>query len=192
MEVSPGLIAVIPSGAAQGWEKTAAAIALTHECREIMKTVVASDQDWMPRSNEAGAYFYAVAPAALSAPAPRLSLLSDVADWSERQDGELVRLVLHLDPARMFEDPLIVYECLQRIIVNAFADGVIGVAKGAGLAEKDGWVEPKADGPWTLDPSVLMFRRNFVDDRAADWLASGRFLPYHTLPAGAGSRGSFV
>ena len=194
MAVSTGLIAVLPAPAGTSLEKIREAIAFCRESREIMKVLVASDRPIEQDVINEGAWFYPTGSSALNHPVPRLALLAEVATYYEKRDGERVRLVLHLDAERLMTDPLVVFECFQRIMINAFADGIVGVSKGGagGLAEKGEFLDADPAGPFSLDGSVYMLEHDFLLSAPADWFAGGKFLAYHSAPAGAPSRGHFL
>jgi hypothetical protein len=192
MAVSTGLLAVITAPAGVSFDRVGEAVSFASECREIMRTVIASDQNLEgPAVEERTWYFPATAPL-MAAPVPRLTLLSDVAVWAQHREGEPVRLVMTLDPLRLPTDPLVVFECLQRMIINGLADGIVGVVRGADLIVRDEWLEPAAPGALALDLSVFMIRHLALDEAPADWLKNGRFLPYELAPAGSAPRGGLL
>lgn len=191
MAVSTGLIAVVPAPAAAPLESVLASVAFLRDCREIMRVVVASDQPIEAEVTEAGAWYFRTHPDLLAETPPRFKLLSDACLWFEKKDGETVRLILAADPLRPMTDQIVVFECLQRVIVNGFADGIVGVTAGRGIAEQEGWLVPDPDGPLQVDGSVFMFRTSFVLEAPSPWLKEGRFLAYH-VAGDAQPRGGLI
>lgn len=189
MSSSTGLIAVIPASKDTPVARVHEAIGFAGHCREIMRTVVASDQ---PIQNEFGlpTWFFPAEADRLARPAPRPELLLSAAEYTEHREGEIIRLVMHLDPMRLPTDPLVVFECLQHLLINGFADGILGLIPGkGGIVEKDGWLTPDPDGPYRLDHTVYVLKTEFLMTAGDDWLSAGRFLPYHAAQAGPDPRG---
>ncbi|MBV9080770.1 MAG: hypothetical protein JO102_06590, partial [Elusimicrobia bacterium] len=112
---------------------------------------------------------------------PRLALLERVAAWSEKKDGDPVRMVVHFDPNRPVSDGTIIFECLQRLIINGLADGLVGVRRqgegGARWMEKDGWLVP-GEGTWFETGELYVIRPDFLHRREPDWRGGGHWLPY--------------
>jgi len=194
MAVSTGLIAVIPAPAGTPMEKIRQAIHFCRQSREIMKVLVAADRPIEAEVTAEGAWFFPATTAALGQAIPRPALLSDVAAYYEKRDGERVRLVLHLNPDKLMTDPLVVFECFQRVMINAYADGILGVTKGGagGLAEKGEFLEADPEGPLAMDGSVYILEHSFLLGASEDWFSTGKFLAYLSAPSGAPSRGTFL
>ena len=189
MSASTGLIAVIPAPSGTPLERVHEAVEFARHCREIARTVVASDQP-IEKEFSPPTWFFPASPELMSAPAPRLALLGPVAGFTERREGEMVRLVMHLDPLRLPNDPLVVFECLQHLLINGFADGILGLVPGnGGIAEREGWLVRDPSGPYQLDHTVYILKTEFLADAGPDWLSTGRFLPYHAAQAGPDPRG---
>jgi hypothetical protein len=193
MAVHTGLLAVVPAPAGTPPEKILATIAFARQSREIMKVIVTSDQPLEEAVTTEGAWFFKAPASLLSAPVPRLALLAETAAFYEKRDGERVRMVLHLDPLRPMSDPLVIFECFQRIMINAYADGIVGVSKtGRGLAERGEFLAADPNGPLVIDGSVYMIEHDFLIAAPPDWFSAGKFLAYHSAPASAPSRGTFL
>jgi hypothetical protein len=185
MDVSTGLIAVIVDDGKVGVDALVASVNYARSAPEIIRAVVMTARP--------DAIAAAVSPAAaLPATAaelsgePNLPAMQRAAAWCEKKDGEATRLVLWLRPDLPIADPLVVYEVLQRIITNGFADGIVGVRRegdGPRWRAEDGWLEAGGGtDPLVEDPSVLVLRRAFIEDEPRDWRAGGRFLPYEIVP----------
>ena len=184
MSSSTGLIAVIPAPAEIPIDRVHEAVEFTRHCREIMRTVVASDQ---PSENafRLPTWFCPSPVELLGAPAPRPKLLEMVAEYTERREGERIRLVMHVDPLHLPADPVVVFECFQHLLINGLADGIVGLAPGpGGIAEREGWLSPDPAGPYQLDNTVYLLKAEFLADSGGDWLSTGRFLPYHAAQTG--------
>jgi hypothetical protein len=179
--VSTGLIAIIPATKDVPLKKILDAIAFTKLCREIMKAIVVSDQAFHSQVTAAGAWFFPAKAGDFQTPVPRIRLMTDVAAWYEQKDGEVARFLFQLDPLHPPADPVVVFECLQRLIVNGMADGILGLSTGRGISiGNDGWLEVDEKGSLQLDGTVYMLRHDFARHEHADWLRSGHFLPYQT------------
>lgn len=192
MSTSTGLIAVIPAPKETPLDRVYEAIEFADHCREITRTIVASDQP-IESQFKPPTWFFSAKTEWLTRPAPRPQLLLPAAEYTERREGEMIRLVMHLDPLRLPPDPLVVFECLQHLLINGFADGIVGVVPGkGGIAEREGWLHLDPSGPYQLDPAVCVLKTEFLAGAGDNWLSSGRFLPYHAAQAGPMPRGGFM
>ncbi len=185
MDTSTGMIAVIVDDGNASSDQLRALVAYVRTAPEVVRAVVASGRAEAIRETVAPAHVFEAPASELRMPPP-FSLLSRISDWSKRLDGEVVRLIVTLNPKHPMTDPWIIYECLQRLITNALADGIVAVRKiGSGPAwqQDEEWVRP-ADSGGTLfeDPSLYVFRIEFVRDNPENWRAGGQFLPYEISP----------
>lgn len=185
MDTSTGLIAVITDNGSASPAALRASVAFCRACPEIVRAIVATTRAEEIRDDAAPAVVFEAVDSEV-AERPSVALLSRVADWSETDNGEKVRLIVSLDPAVLPTDPLVIYEVLQRLITNGLADGIIGIKRNItarGWKQQGEWVEPVEGGaPLEEDPAIYAFTRAFVDDELRDWRAGGRFLPYELLP----------
>ncbi len=212
MDTSTGLIAIIPARGGSkglpgknlrsfcGLPLIAHSILLAQSCDEVVKTIVSTDSEEIAEvARKFGASVPFLRPPELSRDdTPLWPVLRHALEAVEKQDGENYRLVMLLDPTTPCRHPQYVMECFQRMMVNAEADGIIGVSKPDfnpvwhSVVENDGWMKDlipegsdinrRQDAPpvFRINGSIYMWRADFMQQRADGWRKNSNLMMYET------------